>query len=94
MRTLTKDSMSPPMVGKVERVERTAASNRLLQGRVEQLEKNMLFLTQQHRETLGKLHEEMERLKMVNRGNNYMQASINFLLIFLKKYLKIFLKLI
>lgn len=36
--------------------------------RVKQLEKNVIFLKQQHRETLQQLHEEIERLKNVNRG--------------------------
>ena len=36
--------------------------------RVQQLEKNIIFLKQQHRETLQHLHEELERLKNENRG--------------------------
>lgn len=36
--------------------------------RIEQLEKNIIFLKQQHRETLQQLHEEIERLKNENRG--------------------------
>ena len=36
--------------------------------RVHQLEKNVIFLKQQHRETLQQLHEEIERLKNQNRG--------------------------
>ena len=36
--------------------------------RVRQLEKNVIFLEKQHRETLQQLHEEIERLKNVNRG--------------------------
>ena len=36
--------------------------------RIQQLEKNIIFLKQQHRETLQHLHEEVERLKNENRG--------------------------
>ena len=36
--------------------------------KVLQLEKNMTFLRQQHRETLQQLHREIERLKKDNRG--------------------------
>ncbi len=32
------------------------------------LEKNLLFLREQHKETLEQLHKEIERLKMENRG--------------------------
>lgn len=33
-----------------------------------QLEKNLLFLKQQHHETLEQLHKEIERLRNENRG--------------------------
>lgn len=36
--------------------------------RINQLEKNVLFLRQQHHETLDQLHKEIERLKNENRG--------------------------
>ena len=36
--------------------------------RIQQLEKNIIFLKQQHRETLQHLHEEIEGLKNENRG--------------------------
>lgn len=36
--------------------------------KVVQLEKNILFLKQQHHETLGQLHKEIERLRTENRG--------------------------
>ena len=39
--------------------------------RVQQLEKNLIFLKQQHHETLRQLHEEIERLKNENRGIDY-----------------------
>ncbi len=32
------------------------------------LEKNMLFMREQHKETLSQLHREIERLKNENRG--------------------------
>ena len=42
--------------------------NDLPASRIQQLEKNIIFLKQQHRETLQHLHEEIERLKNENRG--------------------------
>lgn len=42
--------------------------------RVQQLEKNIIFLKQQHRETLQQLHEEIERLKNENRGTAKIKA--------------------
>lgn len=36
--------------------------------KVLQLEKNIAFLRQQHRDTLQQLHREIERLKKDNRG--------------------------
>lgn len=33
------------------------------------LEKNVLFLKQQHHETLGQLHKEIESLRSENRGS-------------------------
>ena len=39
-----------------------------VQQRIFQLEKNILFLKQQHRDTLQQLHKEIERLKIENRG--------------------------
>lgn len=37
--------------------------------RVEQLEGSILFLQQQHKETLHQLHSQTEQLKKENRGN-------------------------
>lgn len=36
--------------------------------RVASLKKDVLFLQKQHRETLRKLHEEIEELKRENKG--------------------------
>ena len=36
--------------------------------RILQLEKNVLFLRERHRDTLEQLHKEIERLKAENRG--------------------------
>lgn len=36
--------------------------------RIRHLEKNVLFLREQHTETLEQLHKEIERLKAENRG--------------------------
>lgn len=38
------------------------------QSKIVQLEKNIEFLKQQHRDTLQQLHKEIERLKTENRG--------------------------
>ena len=37
--------------------------------RILQLEKNVLFLREQHRDTLEQLHKEVERLRAENRGS-------------------------
>ena len=36
--------------------------------KINQLEKNIAFLKQQHEQTLSKLHQEIERLMQENRG--------------------------
>jgi len=36
--------------------------------RIDQLERNALFMREQHKETLQALHKEIERLKADNRG--------------------------
>ena len=39
--------------------------------RIEHLERNIMFLRQQHKETLQHLHSETERLKKENRGESH-----------------------
>ena len=40
-----------------------------MRSRIEQLERNIIFLQQQHTETLRQLHSQTEQLKRENRGN-------------------------
>lgn len=65
VRKLARDGLSP-VIGSTEQLQCTSGST--LKGRVVQLEKNMLFLKQQHHDTLEHLHKEIEKLKRVNRG--------------------------
>lgn len=72
VRRLTRDQLSPlpPVISDSthDGGEEGGTSSRAVQ-----LEKNILFLNQQHQETLKQLHKEIERLKNENRG----QCSID-----------------
>lgn len=48
-----------------------------VQQRIFQLEKNIIFLKQQHRDTLQQLHKEIERLKIENRGEHICTCSLH-----------------
>ena len=72
MRKLARDRFTPvgdrlsPVIESTEQLQCT--SGNMLKSRVIQLEKNMIFLMQQHHDTLKQLHKEIEKLKRVNRG--------------------------
>lgn len=63
VRKLTRDQL-PPIA--LQTGHDVAGSKSL--ARIVQLEKNVMFLKQQHHETLGHLHKEIERLRNENRG--------------------------
>ena len=63
VRTLPRDRLQP--VG-----PRVAPRGQGEGNRAEQLERQMMFLRQQHHDTLQQLHREIERLKNENRGES------------------------
>lgn len=65
VRKLARDQLSPislqTSAGKDQATSKELA-------RIVQLEKNILFLKQQHQETLEQLHKEVEKVRNENRG--------------------------
>lgn len=73
IRKLARDRLTPVIAleENAERLHCTPANMRVVK-----LEKNIVFLKQQHRDTLQQLHKEIEQLKMANRGKtNFLNAS-------------------
>ena len=64
VRKLARDQSTP--ISLQSSAKDQATSKEL--SRVVQLEKNVLFLKQQHQETLEQLHREVEKLRSENRG--------------------------
>lgn len=75
VKTLSRDKLPPGRSSQVSVMGvRATGSERGtevdMHQKVLQLEKNMAFLRQQHKDTLQQLHREIERLKKDNRGQH------------------------
>ncbi len=68
VRKLSRDQLSPVFSTSADGGTESGGEGDYHATRVVQLEKNILFLKQQHNETLEQLHSEIERLKKENRG--------------------------
>ena len=72
VRNLARDQLSPVSLStdsETTKEKEVCQSNSRELARVVQLEKNIIFLKQQHNEVLGELHKEVERLRIENRGS-------------------------
>ena len=62
-RTVSRDSTQPERRTSVKLPQIPNTDQK-----ISRLEKNLTYLQKQHKETLQKLHEEMDRLKIKNKG--------------------------
>lgn len=64
----------PNVVGEMAESDETQQVGENISQRVQYLEKSIVFLRNQHKDMLGNLHEEVESLKMKNKGKCFLYA--------------------